>query len=144
MSAPDLSRRAVACVPLKRWPDFTPVLLPDGERGIVSSFQWRGGRIKFVRPIDGGGDWHFDGSGSGDPSGAIPMLDTPAGLGCLLAMVREAWGHQDLSVWPNIGIERWVAWLPPSRENAIWDEVGIGATEAAALVAALEAAPVRP
>lgn len=72
---------------------------------------------------------------------AVPDLTDPATLGCVLALVREAWGRPDLymrRIWRN----DLLAWQP--------DCVGIpdgllfvyGATEAEALVLALEAAPV--
>lgn len=68
----------------------------------------------------------------------VPDLRDPATLGCVLALVREAWGdlhmvarcddrHGKVSWW----ICRWGD-LPRSRECS---------TEAEALVAALEAAP---
>ena len=66
--------------------------------------------------------------------GRTPDLTDPATLGCLLALVREAWGE---------------SWVHTRRYNSEWEcAVGMpgnksffGATEAEALVAALEAAP---
>jgi hypothetical protein len=58
----------------------------------------------------------------GRPSDALPDLTDPATIGCLLALVREAWG---LPIWVRTGA-------------LVLERVEI---EAAALVAALEAAP---
>ena len=66
--------------------------------------------------------------------GGLPDLTDPATLGCLLALVREAWGK------PHAYVEYSNKW-----KVAFYCEVGTRAfsstTEAAALVAALEAAP---
>jgi hypothetical protein len=64
----------------------------------------------------------------------LPDLTDPATLGCLLALVREAWGDPRAYMRASFGwewitdycVEKW----PPGGE-----------TEAEALVAALEAAP---
>ena len=62
--------------------------------------------------------------------GRLPDLTDPATLGCLLGLVRESWGR------PGI-----VCTCLPSDAFG-WLCVGeYGATEAEALVAALEAAP---
>jgi len=60
---------------------------------------------------------------------ALPDLTDPATLGCLLALVREAWGDRYLC-----------ASLSPRK---LWmvDGWSLHDTEAEALVAALEAAP---
>ncbi len=66
----------------------------------------------------------------------IPDLTDPATLGCLLALVREAHGDP-LAVCVARSAGEWeVRLVPPSR----WHLVASGDTEAAALVAALEAA----
>ena len=65
----------------------------------------------------------------------IPRLRDPATLGCLLALVREAWGDPTMSAhfsdaagWWEVQGHRWAPGKPAD-------------TEAEALVAALEAAP---
>lgn len=69
-------------------------------------------------------------------AGLLPDLTDPATLGCLLALVREAWGDPTLHVvcaGGSVELGVWHArWGTSSRR---------GATEAEALVAALEAAP---
>jgi hypothetical protein len=65
-----------------------------------------------------------------------PDLSDPATLGCLLALVREAWKNQQVHVVKlAYGFMSWQAW------NADRDIAAKCATEVEALVAALEAAP---
>ena len=68
----------------------------------------------------------------------VPDLRDPATLGCLLALVREAWDDP----------QAFVGWFDPHwkvircrTESLIGFLAGRGATEAEALVAAWEAAP---
>ena len=69
----------------------------------------------------------------------LPDLTDPATLGCLLALVREAWGVTHLSTYP------WQrGWEVVRVKKGTSAPVGFGGywpTEAEALVAALEAAP---
>ena len=68
-----------------------------------------------------------------------PDLTDPATGGCLLALVREAWGDSEMHM--ALGAKGWV-WL--TGESRVYDVVipiNAGETEAEALVAALEAAP---
>lgn len=65
---------------------------------------------------------------------ALPDLTDPATLGCLLALVREAWGDPKAYVRAGRGWE-WVTDFYVERRPPH------GETEAEALVAALEAAP---
>ena len=71
----------------------------------------------------------------------IPDVRDPATLGCLLALVREAWVDPTAHVVPTAddsGTETWVAWVfPPAEVPRTFP----GGSEAEALLAALEAAP---
>jgi hypothetical protein len=73
----------------------------------------------------------------GDP---WPDLSDPATVGCLLALVREAWGDDDAHLAPSLA-GWWVqsGSLRYSGSHAPLAEAA--PTEAEALVAALEAAP---
>jgi hypothetical protein len=102
MSDDDIARRAVAC---KRWRWMPGMLTKDGIR------------LERVDP---------DGYGIGRSAGgyaytlnadSVPDFSDAATVGCLLYLVREAYGAD---------------WLTPARL------LGNGATEAEALVAALE------
>ena len=68
----------------------------------------------------------------------LPDLSDPATLGCLLALVREAWGRDDLGA--SRYKERWCVerWCGDIR---VFQYGTQGGTEAEALVAALEGAP---
>jgi hypothetical protein len=81
-----------------------------------------------------------------DPAAALPDLTDPATLGCVLALVREAWGNPHIWVESCVDREMWssidhygLGWACPNGEPVV-DDIE-GATEAEALVAALEAAP---
>lgn len=77
---------------------------------------------------------------------ALPDLDDPATLGCLLALVREAWGDQQIHASCGAGgkpIAHWVVWRYFELYPTNWQPIGSGTTEAEALVAALEAAVSR-
>lgn len=72
----------------------------------------------------------------------LPYLTDPATIGCLLALVREAWGDLGASVWHDRRVGLW-SWMAGGCTHGVWrpsDEDGYNA-EAEALVAALEAAP---
>jgi len=110
----DLGRRAVAC---EYW-------------------RWLPGMLCI--PVGGGLPIRYNGIPSRDMSSAgnvryIPNFRDPATLGCLLALVREIHGDDVHTTPDNTGCGWWVEGL---------SEIGlIHATEAEALVAALEAAP---
>lgn len=94
------------------------------------------------------------------PLGALPDLTDPATLGCLLALVREAWGRPAIVVVPGLSPDpaghRWYiqdnppntasGYEPTLRTDGTFSALSASAevsapTEASALVAALLAAP---
>jgi hypothetical protein len=119
MSAPDwtLARRAVAC-PRWRWMSGMKVAVPAGHEGDTGYY-----RILL--------------SSNEPEAGAYPDLSDPATMGCLLALVREAWG-------PTFHLIPQGGWLVQGARLPDGGTINLGicaTTEAAALVAALEAAP---
>jgi len=91
---------------------------------------------RVAAPVDDDGTFRW-----ADPfdNGALPDLTDPATLGCLLALVREAWGRPRIGVYPFTTFDHTEVWgtIDDYRDGVRTR----GATEAAALVAALEAAP---
>jgi len=114
-----LARRAVAC---PRWRWMPGMSTHNGARVVrVDADQYAVG-------------WYPDGYLDVIAKVATPDLTDPATLGCLLALVREAW------IEPLARAEGypdgWRVYVP--RVSRL---VGLGPSEAEALVAALEAAP---
>ena len=120
-----LSRRAVACRGW-RW-------MPGMLRLRVTSPGMRDYLLREGRVPDGGDPWVYE------DWLVIPDLTDPATVGCLLALVREAWGDPTLCVVLDTSDGRWCV--------GCWEDNGIamrgrgGATETEALVNALEGAP---
>ena len=111
-------------------------------RGIVSEEAELGEVfvVRWLHPLSGCNEW--DVWGHALPPDILPDLDSPATLGCLLAMVRSAWGDPCALVCyihPDDDNERGYWCLEKAWANA--DDSTDGATEAEALIAALEAAP---
>jgi len=127
-----LARRAVACKGFRWMPGM---LDPSGRRAM------------WVYPEDGIITWsHIPENCVVQDADALPDLTDAATLGCLLALVWEAWGcavitspdydydDDEARQGPNV-----VGWR--AVETVRWMPVGEGKTEAEALVAALERAP---
>ncbi len=124
----DLARRAVACRHW-RW-------LP-GMRAIGGCVVATGCPLWLVdgvprMPVDG--EHYMWLRRTTEHPDVLPDLTDPATLGCLLALVRKAWGDPLMQTTNSGG--GWVAFCPAP----LWTD-GPYDTEAAALVAALEAAP---
>ena len=133
MTLEDLGRRAVAC---KHW-RFLP-----GMR--IVGYNTMGRPMSFRLLNIPGSEWpefwvaetrnaHEVTFMKGvEEAGFLPDLSDPATLGCLLALVREAWANNTMHARPEG--DRWRVW---SEEPGAF----VFGTEAEALVAALEAAP---
>lgn len=139
-----LARRAIAC-PAWRWmpgmlvmsdPTAVPRVIgspiwPSDLRARVTSAvlgRWFGvGEFCVDHP-----DAEHETMSGDDLPGTLPDLSDPATLGCVLALVREAWSKPDLHARPEGS--RWRMW------SFEWPSSMLHPTEAEALVAALEAA----
>lgn len=120
----ELGKRAVAC---KGW-RWMPGMLSDEGLRVVSVSEEH--RYLHVHP----GSLLLPTQGY-----AIPDLQDPATLGCVLALVREAWGDSEMHM--TLGAKGWVWLTGESRVYGVVMPINAGDTEAEALVAALEAAP---
>ncbi len=142
----DLGRRAVAC---KGW-RWMPGMLAD-----LTTPEYKPARVLSVQ--SGGYEppmleiaWSWDDGDGVHPRGWLPDLTDPATIGCLLALAREACEPERApGDWPMVctyqsAAKKWGvgAWLNESGKATFAALVlPTCDTEAAALVAALEAAP---
>ena len=151
MSLVDLGRRAVAC---KHWEWLPGMVLRSKTKSGMQYY----GRVCYLEEDDLYCDGRDDRFGPEDLKGAYPDLEDPATIGCLLALVREAWGS-DSDEWQQFMVPIWDGFsnwrvgclrltrlpstpcmiVPVDKETMeplLW-----AYSEAEALVIALEAAP---
>ena len=150
----DLAQRAVACKGWRWMPGMLGWYAPVGSSGRRWSME--DGSARKVRVLRAGAigvplavlmvtadgeSWPRGGAVSDCLSGdLLPDLTDPATLGCLLALVRDAWGE------PKTAVSWWgsSSGCAPGWDLTVGDIpiLGIEAdTEAEALVLALETAP---
>jgi hypothetical protein len=96
-------------------------------------------RLRIVHCADGDAMAALRSGGEQLPLGpfALPDLTDPATVGCLLALVREAWKYQAIFTRPILMNGNAVWWNVETFDSLISTD----RSEVAALVAALEAAP---
>lgn len=121
-----LAKRAVEC---KAW-KWMPGMLACDARFIRHRIQDDGSALDLSDDILNRA-WGYS------PDTLRPILTDPATLGCLLALVREAYPRDRGLVPIDMGDGEWQVILKHERK---WSHV-VGKSEAEALVAALEAAP---
>ena len=136
-----LAKRAVAC---KGWRWLPGMLTLEEIVPPAITLGWDAARVLHADEGDAVRVCTVLGKARDIHDTALPDLTDPATLGCLLALVREAWGVGSLVYRPWSGAIR--AWrVVTFAHDEDWMTVarllGEGATEAEALVAALEAAP---
>jgi hypothetical protein len=121
----EIARAFVAC---EKW-QWMPGMLVTGTSGVSRAGSWSHPAIRVTRQnvSQANNTW-------------LPDITDPATLGCILALVREAWGSAFVHMrhqWTTRVKHHWYAiyWSDGHRKE--WR----GDTEAAALLAALQAAP---
>ena len=144
MSNDELARRAVAS---KRFQWMVGMVNTRGDRVLAVQPFPSMGHVRITAreagPYGGRVEWYCTDAGE-QPNDVLPDLSDPATLGCLLALVREAWGDDLLHCAPSSqwlrGEETWIVWRFTTKATG-WQHECRAYTEAGALVAALEAAP---
>jgi hypothetical protein len=126
-----LTRRAVAC---RGWRWMQGMLIADNGAGV--RFLWEDDRYLHGMAAEASGLWMR----MNKDRERLPDLTDPATLGCLLALVREAWGDPYLIATKERG-SCWIIAIHLCDAMLVGGRYIRGATEIEALIAALEAAP---
>jgi len=130
-----LARRAVACATWRWMPGMLCLTDEDGYAARVLHVGLNASTSETADAYSGGGII-TRGCLKDD---SLPDLEDPATLGCLLVLVREAWGDPCIcTAVDNTSAGWWVDGWTAACSQVPSD---LHPTEAAALVAALEAAP---
>lgn len=125
-----LARRAVAAVPIERWPEFTPVWFERDNRTGKACLRNYDGTMM----IGWLGCRRFE-----ECNDVLPLLDTPAGLGSLESVIRKAWGDDTIHVAPDKSRGS-TAWMLANWDDSLPFHF-TSRTVLGLLVSALEAAP---
>ena len=132
VSKTELGKRALACNGWRWMPGMLAFDAGGNQHRVIEHDAGEAYVVTVLRDYD---DAHTESSARAVD--LTPVLDDPATLGCLLALVREAWGEPRTVVVPLSG-GRWGVAIPNVLRQSPTHK---GDTEAEALVVALEAAP---
>ncbi len=126
------SERVVACKYF-RWMPGMLCIWPNGNEYRVAQTN----SVDGIRPLP---NYPSNGWGNDYPNKTLghPNLSDPATVGCLMQLVREAWRQEGISTWCADGY--WGVHSPFLTMGFPYRDAEFN-TEAAAIVAALEAAP---